>query len=86
MASDIQILAVSFVNEAAASAAAAMLAKDFDPTRPIELAPLGKPFYPTPIRSLLVGRFRLDVIVAVRTAVEQAGGTIEMDLAEDSRR
>ena len=86
MATDVQILAVSFLTSTAATTAAAMLTRVFDPARPIELAPLGKPSYPTPIRSLLVGRFRLAVIDAVRIAVEEAGGTIEMDLAEDHRR
>jgi hypothetical protein len=83
MAPNVRILAVSFATDTIATAAAAMLNRAFDPVDGMEFAPFGPQNYPGRDRSVLVGRFQEDVIDAVRAAVRQAGGTIEVDLPED---
>jgi hypothetical protein len=83
MAPNVRLLAISFASGTIAAAAAAMLNRAFEPVDGMELAPFGRQNYPGRSRSMLVGRFQEDVIDAVRFAVKQGGGTIEVDLPED---
>jgi hypothetical protein len=83
MAPHVRLLAVSFLDRDAARSAATMLAASFDPTEDVQVVPLGQASYPARTRSLVVGHFMEDVIVAVRSAVKDVGGRIEMDVPED---
>lgn len=86
MAQNVRLLAVSFLDHAAATSAATMLTSAFDPTQDVQVVPLGQASYRVRARSLVVGHFMEDVIAAVREAVEGAGGRIEMDVPEDRAR
>lgn len=86
MAPNVQLLAISFPDAASAATAEAMLVRVFGPGGSMHMAPLGEASYPVRERSLLVGRFQDDVIAAVRAAVREAGGTIEMDIPETAAR
>lgn len=83
MAPSIRLVAMSFATDAAAASAATMLTQTFRMVDGMEIAPLAQPSYPVRERAMMVGRFHEDVIAAVRQAVEDAGGTIEMDMPED---
>lgn len=84
MAPNVRVLAVTFLDVASARAAAAMLVRIFSPIGAVRLAPLGRASYPSKPGTLLTARFSDDVVGAVRDAVEAAGGTVEMDVPEDS--
>jgi hypothetical protein len=81
-----RLLAVSFPDQAAAQAAAGIIDARFSPNGGIHVAALGFATYPTPSGGVLTGWFRDDVITAVRSAVEELGGTVEIDLDEKHGR
>jgi hypothetical protein len=78
-----RVLAVSFADQASAHAAADLIAHYLGRADGVHVAPLGHPEYPSPSGGVLTARFEERVIEAVRNVVEAAGGTVEMDVAED---
>lgn len=81
-----RLIAVSFADEASAHAAAKVINARFGPGGGIHVAPRGFATYPTPSGGVITAWFRDDVVAAVRAAVEEMGGTIEVDLDEDHGR
>lgn len=77
-----RLLAVSFADEAMAQAAAIAISTRFGSDGGIHVAELGFATYPTPKGGVMTGWFQEDAIAAVRAAVEELGGTIEIDLNE----
>jgi hypothetical protein len=85
MAPDMHLVAWSFLNVATATAARTMLTRDFDLVSDLLVSRVGDSRRLDPNGGLLVGRFHSDVLDAVRAAVADAGGTVEVDLLDDRR-
>jgi hypothetical protein len=81
-----RVLAVSFVDQASARVAADLITERVPGVDTVFVAPLGHAHYPSPTGGLLSARFAVDVIDTVRAVVEAAGGTVEMDVAEERLR
>jgi hypothetical protein len=76
-------LAVSFVDQASAQAAADRITEQIPGVDTVFVAPLGHAHYPSPTGGLLSARFAEDVIDTVRAVVQAGGGTIEIDVGEE---
>ena len=83
MAPNMHLVAASFLDVATAAAAATTLTTAFHPHDKLYVSPLGRTPRASLGRGLVVGRFHADVLAAVRAAVEDAGGTVEIDMLED---